>query len=448
MNPRVRTAISVLFILGFSFTAPLVLLRTSGYRVNWQRQRIEKTGSIRVETEPAGATVSIDGGAQPRPTPLSVTRLLPEEYVIRVTKSGYLPWEKRLAVKSGQTAFATGIRLFRDDVPQLAYAADATDAAWTEDGSRAAFVRTAADWRELVTFDADKATATLLARFSPSKYADVSLSWSPQGDGLLFTGNAAAGNTEIIAYRASDAGAAAVLHEGLPEGRLTARWSDDGTAVLIMSDAGLFRGDPNSGATTALSFAPDIQDAVVAAGRTYIARLAENGGTVLLERLDADGRTPFAELPPGTYRFVDGLAGRLAVVEARRSRLTFIDADGAILTTVDAGEARPEPRGGRRVLAWNDFEVGVVDPRLDAQWLITRLGTPVRSCEWHPDGSAVLCATDTTIFAAELDDRDRRNVHDLVKFTGVGAFAVSPSGDALRFVGAAGGQHGVFERDL
>ena len=95
MNLRVRKLILLGFALIFLIAVPLVILTTAGYRYNWKRGTLEKTGIIKFVTKPTGARVWLDGQPLARTTPLSEFRLLPEDYDIRIEKDGYFDYQYR-----------------------------------------------------------------------------------------------------------------------------------------------------------------------------------------------------------------------------------------------------------------------------------------------------------------------------------------------------------------
>jgi PEGA domain-containing protein len=59
-------------------------------------------GKVHVESNPAGATVTIDGKAQPAPTPTDV-ELAPGPHTVRFTEPGHLPSEKQIDVSFAST---------------------------------------------------------------------------------------------------------------------------------------------------------------------------------------------------------------------------------------------------------------------------------------------------------------------------------------------------------
>lgn len=446
MRPNVRIAITLLFVATFLVTAPIVLLVTSGYRYNWKRQRIQKTGLIQIETEPQGARVRLDGVLQKKTTPATLTRLLPQDYRVTVELPGFVPWEKTLEVRSGETAFATGIVLYRDALPRLVIDADVVAAAWNADGTDVAYLARVGELAE-ISVSADGAAPRLLARVSLPEYANARLSWSPAGDAVLLDATSG-GATNVVLFTVGDAEDTIAIHESFPKGALKAGWSDDGNRVAVTSADGAFAVDAADGSVAPILLGAGIQDLALR-GRTSF---------VLRERLDADGRpevvletasgSPVTEKPfqPGTYRFLDVGGRRLLVADERRGRLHVIDTSSGAMQSLDATGAAWSA-DGRRLLAWNDFEISIVDTAGGVD-LVTRLGTTITRCAWSPEGDAVIVGGTATIMLVELDGRDRRNAHELIRFNDVGAFAVDPVANALRFIGTAGNRRGVYERDL
>lgn len=117
----------------------MLILASSGFRYDFKKHEIVKTGSLILETYPKAASVYIDN--QPRQnlfsgsawrtlfriiaatqsqeqkniqkTPLIINNLIPNEYLIKLTKPDYHPWVKRLTITSNEATFADQVLLFR-----------------------------------------------------------------------------------------------------------------------------------------------------------------------------------------------------------------------------------------------------------------------------------------------------------------------------------------------
>lgn len=453
MHRRARTAIALLFVIGFFATAPFVLLYTAGYRWNMRKGRVEKTGLIQASTKPEGARIFLNGVLQKRVTPAGFKRILPDDYDVRLEKQGYFPWEKTLEVRSGETAFATEIVLMQDSLPRLRNDGTYAAATFNASGTTFAFLRDIAELTELGIVDARTGTETLLARFGKGTYGDARMQWSPDGAMLLFSGNTRAGATHAFAYPAADPQAVRALHETFPAGRLRVRWSGDGSRITAVSPDGAFTADAASGTFAPESLAAGAQDVEVRDRTAWILRALPKGGDVILERGPigtVEGKKQTAAFAPGTYRFLDGNGPSLLVLDVLRAKLALVDPDaGTVQGTYDATGAAwyGKPRDAR-LLVWNDFEVTVIDTATKERTVVTRLGETLRKCAWHPEGQAVLYATDAGIFAAELDDRDHRNVFPLVRYGALDDFAIDTRDGILRFVGAVGNRKGSYEKEL
>jgi hypothetical protein len=112
MNIHARRAIALTFILGFFICAPILILYTSGYRYNFKKDTVQRTGAIVIETEPRGATAYLNNELMDSTTSTRLNNILPDEYSIRLEKENYYPWQKKLSVKSQETTFAENITLF------------------------------------------------------------------------------------------------------------------------------------------------------------------------------------------------------------------------------------------------------------------------------------------------------------------------------------------------
>lgn len=112
MNIRIRRIIALIFILAFLIAAPSLLFYTAGYRYNFKKSEVQKTGALIIKTEPHGAGVSLNEQLMSSATPLRLNNILPDEYTVTVQKEDYYPWVKKLLIKPQESTFAEDIILF------------------------------------------------------------------------------------------------------------------------------------------------------------------------------------------------------------------------------------------------------------------------------------------------------------------------------------------------
>lgn len=78
--------------------------RTESLLVNLARLPEPDVGSARVDSDPPGALISIDGVPLRRRTPALLEPLESGTYLVELTRPGYLPWQGSLAVSRGEEA--------------------------------------------------------------------------------------------------------------------------------------------------------------------------------------------------------------------------------------------------------------------------------------------------------------------------------------------------------
>src|SRR3989304_8303901 len=104
----------------FFLIASFVLINLAkGYRFELRGLKVNltKTGMIIFSSRPADANVTFDGKIVKKKSgspffPSKITGLLDGEYTLRLEKSGYMPWEKRLKVDNEFVTWVDYIILF------------------------------------------------------------------------------------------------------------------------------------------------------------------------------------------------------------------------------------------------------------------------------------------------------------------------------------------------
>jgi hypothetical protein len=99
----------------------MLVLYVQGKLVNFDRGQAELTGIVAAETNPSGATLQVVG-AGTKDTPGAVRFLKTGTYTVRISKPGYRPWQKDIAVVAGKVVHANPhpapLTLLKDTNPQ------------------------------------------------------------------------------------------------------------------------------------------------------------------------------------------------------------------------------------------------------------------------------------------------------------------------------------------
>src|SRR5688572_13864453 len=103
--------IAIGFIL-FLISAPLIVLFARGFKYDFSQNKIVKTGTLVVESEPDNADIFLNDEKEDTQTPANIRFVLPGEYTVTVSKDGYQSWTKRLTIKSQLVTWANDNRDF------------------------------------------------------------------------------------------------------------------------------------------------------------------------------------------------------------------------------------------------------------------------------------------------------------------------------------------------
>lgn len=102
---RARFSLIACGIIVFFILGPVIILAARGFRYDFGENRLIKTGTLVVKTDPKNAVVFLNG-KKINDTPFVKRFLLPGEYELEIKKDGFRAWKKRIAIHEQEvTAF-------------------------------------------------------------------------------------------------------------------------------------------------------------------------------------------------------------------------------------------------------------------------------------------------------------------------------------------------------
>jgi uncharacterized protein with WD repeat len=100
-------------------------------------------------------------------------------------------------------------------------------------------------------------------------------------------------------------------------------------------------------------------------------------------------------------------------------------------------------KNGDKILYTKNFEIWFYSLSSEQEILITRYSKEVKKIGWIND-NYILALLYNTLKAIELDERDQRNVTDLLKLDDIKNFDIDPEGQKIYFIGSLGNKKGAF----
>ena len=126
MTKKTRLIILLFCVACFFVVAPVLVLYSEGYRLDFKKMAVVATGGIYVRTFPAADKVTIDYGIVEKPGLFSnsifVQSLLPEPHTVSIIKNGYYDYFKTLPVKEKEVTKLENVMLLKKAVTFTALA--------------------------------------------------------------------------------------------------------------------------------------------------------------------------------------------------------------------------------------------------------------------------------------------------------------------------------------
>lgn len=424
--PFHRRLLPLIFIVAFAVIAPALVFYTAGYRWNSKKGKIERNGTVIIDSTPAGADIAIDGRFTTLKTPVTIQDMTPGIHRISISRNGYSGWEKALDVRSERVTFANNVWLWPKSEAVLSSADEKKLVVASPQGDRVLDISAASPTRMTVS-DADgRVLATSVT--AEALGGKPSVSWSPDGRHVLVGSDGSSSEPLFLLV----SGVASRAPVKLPDGAY--RWLGDelsgnveGALLTIrLSDMSVSREPLPSIVNDAIA-GGELRTAP-GTGQTYFATTANPTRGFLLPQ----GQWTFWSLRKNDVMLRDGTSWLSFSVQ--EESLEYRRAQGDRL--------RPFVKDGiTKYLLVNGTEIWVWNPK-EEPVLVYRQSENIVDAAWHRAGFDVFFATDKTVSALNLDPRDGHLITNLASFDRVTGLAVLES--SIRVSGTKNGRTGVW----
>ncbi len=446
LQGRPRLALFLLFVGSFFVVSGSILFYAFGYRYSFERGIFVYGGSITLKSNPVQIDIKIDGQSIP---PQSLNRLNqsyhlagipPGEHAVEVSASGYQTWSKRVMVRSGLSNEFWNITLPRQNYDLLPYAGTEGFTRYFQSPEPTVFAGIAEHDQQITIamFDTESKEAETLyfqtnARFSFEK--NENLEWSTDGDRIVFP-VMLDGSRHVLTVDVETKEVRDLTTELSQISILRPRWNPSITdSLLYLSENKLYRVDIGNATDTPLEpllLTEPILTYDLSGPDIYIAHPESK----LLYRFKASEERP--KLLPVTDTPIQGLTDGATLIVYDEYRIAILSTDGSLAffnAYLDEQPVRElAERGivgvqfsddGKKLLFFGEREINTyfirpweVQPRREQNsvWQISRFADPISSAQWTKDYEHVLYLKGSQVFVTELDNRDQRNIHELIRF--------------------------------
>jgi hypothetical protein len=429
-----RRIIAISFIVAFLIIAPILILYTSGYRYSFKKQQISKTGSLVIETDPRNATVTLNNEEPSHQTPLRLTDLFPNEYLIKVEKEGYYPWQKTLPIYSQQTTFAEDIILFKKSQPAKILSDQLDQPQLSPDKKSLIYLINNGRTIQIKWLKLSGDNPQLILEFETANFALVNINWSKNSDHLLVLLNDL--QTQIITPKIislANLEAKPINSPLLTQTPLNIiKWSSAEHQTLYTLTANKISqltinpelsGTPEPiTASQIFTFAPEqtITDFLIHQDQIYFVEQKDQSiilSKKSLEENNPTGLYPQIELNQTNNYSIEGIIdNKIVMKELDHNKIYLINLElnNVLLERQDI-LGYSHSQAANQLLIFDDSEIMTADMSSYPFTIetIARFSAGVTYAEWYPEPNYVLFVKDGQINLIELDKRDIKNITTL-----------------------------------
>jgi hypothetical protein len=407
--PFHRRILPWIFAIVFIVAAPSLVFYTAGYRWNPKKEKIERNGTLIVDSLPQDARLFLNERDTGETSPVTLQNVSPGKYTITLTKEGYHSWQKRLDVYPEYVTFANNARLWKDSAPMIFMRVAASIVEPSPNHSFLAILTNEASSSRLLiqnTDGSERRNVVIQDTFS----SDTRIMWSADSRALLIEAPHATGTRSWVYNVRTGLGPTA-----LPRGSYL--W--DGSSVRGVSEGSRISVNLEDDTFTRARLADGIQDRY----GDIIIRTATGTDRLVLFQENTPSRGLI--LPPGDWHVAE-LAQKHIILRDGNSWISLNpDEESPVMHRVTGDRLRPfATRQKINYLLVDGGEMWLWDPTMDPE-LLLRQSEPIREATWDDTGRSVLFATRTNVTALDLDPRDGRLQTTLATYTSIGDIAVS-----------------------
>lgn len=438
---RYRTLLFLFFSLSFFVAAGSILFYAYGYRFSFERGIFIYTGSLSLKANVETVNIEIDNEAIPEKrlgllnNSIHIAGLNPGEHFIKISALGYKAWEKKFVITSGLTTEFWNIYLVQESYEREAVL-ETTHTLKMFQAPNGLFAtikknedRYSVDVLDIGGEENTEVFATSDAAFLPS--SETNIEWSPESHKLIvplvkddlpfFT------VVDIKTAESFALSTATTLTTPIRAPRWDATTKD---FLFFLSEDTLYRFDTRSSDDPLRVVSTHVAAYDLSGNKLYY--LSSDNG--LIYEINGNGNdgspTEITNVPVtfhegGIYSLIVYDDTRLSVIEEQTGTL-FVYNEKAETPLKELGNGIVSIQysdDGKKLLFYTGNEIAVYFNQnweaqpfraLDSIVQVARFSAPIRNVQWAEDYEHVIFSLGKSIKMIELDNRDRRDLTDLL----------------------------------
>lgn len=449
MELKYRRIYAYTCIVLFIVLAPLLILYAAGYRYDFEKSDIIRTGVLTVDSDPRGATIILNNRVSKKKTNAVMKNLKPNDYHIAIEKEGYYSWGKILPVFPNKATLTNRVTLIKKSEPSIVLD-NISQFNISPDNSTISYLIPSDSGKYLLK------TAKLLdlgliseMQLGSDDYVDFYFSSDSQ---YLFVNTIRQNINYYQIVFIKENGKTFDLSNITTLNFIRLK-SETSSNKLVYGLAGeqLYQIDLNQGSIKLL-LDDQINDFTITSDTIYYIR--QSNTKALLKQAKLNEKTEPQELlttAPGNYFLSNNFNGLITLLNQSKDILSLIKPSvGQALmlkqmnATVKGCQWSPDQKS---ILFFNDYELWYLNIEKEEQQLLIRSSETIESAQWHPDETWIVFLQNNKLKAIELDGRDARSIIELTDQNPI-KFHLDANQNKIYFLNQEATKNGIYKLDL
>lgn len=334
-----------------------------------------------MKSSPLGAKIYLNGELRKETTPARIANLFPNDYTIKIEKENFYPWQKNLPIESSLTTFAENITLFEKLLPAEVVENNSELFSLAPNKEKIIYLDKKETGDEVWLLNFKNNKSSLIYRISEGKNDIVNLEWSNDNQKVLLTVNF------------SDA-------------------TDSHKYIMINTE------------TNEISVYQKLSDFYFTFSGVPINIADAN----LLPDLDV----------------ATGYSGAVAVLDKKTKNISVVKPTSLDVIFETKADQAAWSSDVKKLLYTTDFEIWIYNFSTEEKTLISRYSQEIKKVDWVNE-NYIAALLGGAVKIIELDERDQRNVIDLIAPGEINNFFIDSAKQSIYFSGVIGNKKGVFE---
>lgn len=442
------------FIIIFILLSIIVLLYSAGYSYNYKKNKFQPTGGIFLEFKPKEIQISVNGKLYGTTnfleTSYKIIDLVPNEYIISISKENRQKWEKTIKVEGKKVNIIKNIILFKKDAtPTPTHPGQSTNFVYSSVNRNLIF----AQIQNNSNFNF-KIYNELTDTFFDLKIKDISITQQPD---FIFSNKDknVLIKTEDKSYIYNFALRKIIdLNQKISNIEIkNLLWDRQNDYIIYFNDDSKkiykfdllnYKIDEFYSNDELLNFT----DFDIINGEIYLLAI-KNNKTVLIkiDKNNQNNQIKLLDLESFNSEFQDSPESFLAIMDKKSQKLTVINIDTKKII-IDDNAANiiwsKKINGDYRLAYNNDYEIYIYDFKTNKKNLVGRYSQKVKQIAWYSNFNHLLFQIEETLKITDLNYQEK-NIQILADQTEINNFTLNFDGEKIYFIGKVKNQKGLFE---